>query len=254
MARDPHNPHELLIPAEVEDAARIARGRSRYFPPPTVSTTDGLVGVGGALTPDWLLDAYRHGIFPWPVWEDEPMLWWSPDPRAIIELNGLHISRRLLRSLRRQEFALTCDRAFQQVICGCASGSGREDNTWLTAEMIDAYLAMHDQGHAHSVEAWYQGELVGGVYGVAIGGLFSAESMFFARSNASKVALVHLVAHLRQRGYRLLDIQQWTPHTGRLGAREISRQDYLTRLAVAVELPVTFGSSLAGQWSAETEP
>ena len=227
--------------------------------------------IGGRLSPEWLLDAYGHGIFPWPMWEDEPIAWWSPDPRAIIELNGLHVSRRLQRTIRSDKFRVTYDQDFAAVINGCATAGDRRGNTWLTPAMIAAYCRMHSLGHAHSVEVWSdfplplgegrgegalansgedtltpnpspkgRGALVGGTYGIAIGGLFAAESMFHVVRDASKVAVAHLVAHLTACGFHLLDVQQWTEHTGRLGAIEISRDDYLRRLARAVELPVRF--------------
>ena len=220
---------------------------SKYFPPPTDSTPDGLVSVGGELTPERLLDAYRHGIFPWPADEDDEMLWWSPDPRAVLPLDGLHISRRLRRTLRSGKFQVTCNRAFPEILFGCATGPGREGGTWLTREMIRAYCRLHELGHAHCVETWHEGKLVGGTYGVAIGGLFSAESMFYHERDASKVALAHLVAHLNAQGFQLLDVQQWTPHTGRLGVVEIPREVYLTRLAEAIQLPCIFGTELEVQ-------
>jgi leucyl/phenylalanyl-tRNA--protein transferase len=200
-----------------------------------------------------LLDAYTHGIFPWPMWDDEPMAWWSLDPRAIIELDGLHVSHRLRRTIRSGKFTATCNRAFEQVIRACGVGAGREDGTWLTPAMIDAYCELHRLGHAHSVEVWRSSRLshddepphlIGGVYGVAIGGFFAAESMFYRQRDASKVALFYLVSHLRARRYQLFDIQQWTPHTGSMGAIEIPRLDYLRRLADAVRQPVTFGNRL----------
>lgn len=218
----------------------------QFFPPPVKATPDGLVMAGGDLSPETLLDAYRHGIFPWPMYVDDPILWWSPDPRGILPLDGLTISHRLGRTLRSDKFQLTCNRAFRQVIQACATGTGREEGTWLTTEMIDAYTQLHRLGHAHSVEAWHDGQLAGGTYGVAVGGLFAAESMFYRIRDASKVALAHLVAHLRVRGYGLLDVQQWTPHTGRLGAVEITRAEYLDRLEKVVSLPVTFGAELEG--------
>ncbi len=218
---------------------------SKYFPPAEAATEDGLVGVGGNLAPDWLLDAYSHGIFPWPVGEDDdPMLWWSLDPRAIFELDGLHVSRRLRRTCRGGRFTLTCDKDFAGVIRGCAVGPSREGGTWITPDMIEAYTWMHELGHAHSVEAWRDGRLAGGIYGIAINGLFAAESMFYRERDASKVALVALVEHLCARGYLLFDIQQLTPHTERLGAVEISRDEYLGRLAEALGAGVTFGGEL----------
>lgn len=231
---------ELFVPVEVRPTPLppgAAFSPSR-FPPPNATTPEGLLCVGGRLTPDWLLDAYRHAIFPWPMWTDEPIAWWSPDPRAILELNCLHISRRLERTMRSGRFRITFDRDFAGVIRGCATAGDRTNNTWLTPGMIDAYCRMHELGHAHSVEVAIDDELVGGTYGIAIGGLFAAESMFNRVRDASKIAVVHLVNHLRSKGFALLDIQQWTPHTGTMGAIEISRAEYLRRLAEAVDLPV----------------
>ncbi len=217
---------------------------SQFFPPASRASPEGLVAIGGRLTVERLLDAYRNGIFPWPHDPDDPMLWFSPDPRAILPLDGLHVARRLERRLRSGQFAFTCDQAFADVLAGCGSGGNRRGGTWLTPEMVEAYVEFHRQGHAHSVETWFEGKLVGGVYGVSIGGLFSAESMFYRVRDASKAALARLVEHLNARGYQLLDIQQWTPHTGRLGAVEIPRRDYLQRLSEVVDLPITFGSHL----------
>jgi leucyl/phenylalanyl-tRNA--protein transferase len=223
---------------------------SRFFPSVEVTNEDGLLGLGGQLTPEWLLDAYQHGIFPWPVSAETPVAWWSPDPRAIIELDQFHVSRRLGRTLRSGRFEVTCDRDFEGVIRGCATASDRVGHTWITSGMIEAYRRMFELGHAHSVEAWHQGRLSGGTYGIAIGGLFAAESKFYQVRDASKVALAHLVRHLKARGYRLFDIQQLTPHTARLGAIEIPRRTYLARLAEALVLPVTFGGQLesVGVW------
>jgi leucyl/phenylalanyl-tRNA--protein transferase len=219
---------------------------SDLFPPAELADAEGLLGLGGELTPEWLLDAYRHGIFPWPIIDEEegPMAWWSPDPRAVIELDSLHVSRRLKRTVRADRFSVTCNRDFAGVIRGCATAAGRIGQTWITRGMFDAYLRMHELGYAHSVEAWRAGRLAGGVYGLAIGGMFAAESKFHLVRDASKVALVHLVEHLRARGYVLLDIQQLTPHTARLGAVEIPRHQYLTRLADALTRPVAFGDQL----------
>jgi leucyl/phenylalanyl-tRNA---protein transferase len=221
----------------------------RFFPPPSEASPDGIVCLGGPLVPEVLLDAYRHGIFPWPEVDENRrvwLIWCSPDPRAIFKMDGLHISQRLRRTLRAGKFQVTCDQDFEGVMRGCATTAGRADATWITPAMIEAYCQMHELGYAHSVEVWQDDELVGGVYGLAIGGLFAAESMFYRVRDASKVALVHLVAHLGSRGYQLFDIQQWTPHTGSLGAVEVCRSEYLDRLAKAVDLPVTFGSNLEG--------
>jgi len=220
---------------------------SAFFPPVQGADPDGLLALGGSLAPEWLLDAYQHGIFPWPINEDAPIAWWSPDPRAIIELDRFHISRRLRRTLRSGRFEVTCDRDFAGVIRGCATAQGRIGHTWIVPAMIGAYTRMFELGHGHSVEAWDEGRLVGGTYGLAIGGLFAAESKFYRVRDASKVALAHLVSHLRARGYRLFDIQQLTPHTARLGAIEIPRKMYMRRLAQALALPVTFGGEIESQ-------
>jgi leucyl/phenylalanyl-tRNA--protein transferase len=197
----------------------------------------GLVDVGGDLSSERLLHAYRHGVFPW--YDDPlPVCWWSPDPRAIFEMDGLHISRRLARTMRTGRFQVSINRDFAGVMEGCADRPG--EGTWITPAMLAAYQELHRLGHAHSVETWLDGELAGGVYGVAIGGLFAAESMFHRASDASKVALVHLFEHLRQRGFTLFDTQILTPHTASLGAVEIPRREYLRRLRSAVEIPVRF--------------
>ncbi len=212
---------------------------SKYFPSPERATPAGLVAVGGRLAPDWLRDAYTHGIFPWPD-PDGRLLWWSPDPRAVLELDQLHVARRLERTLRGGRFQVTFDRDFADVISGCATAGTRRGATWITAQLAAAYLALHQQGQAHSVEVWYQGALAGGVYGVSLGAMFAAESMFFHVRDASKVALVHLVRHLASRGFLLCDVQQATPHLLRFGAREIPRREFLDRLAHCVVQPVRF--------------
>jgi leucyl/phenylalanyl-tRNA--protein transferase len=210
---------------------------SRYFPPVEDCDDGGLLAMGGNLSPEILLDAYAHGIFPWPTSEFGPMLWWSPDPRGIIELDQVHFSRRLLRTCRSNKFSITFDADFSQVIRTCATA---HDSTWITQPMIDGYIGLHEAGLAHSVEAWCDGQLVGGLYGVAIRGLFAAESMFHTMTDASKVALVFLVERLRRQGFRLLDIQMVTPHTKRFGAKEISRNEYLIRLDKALACECRF--------------
>jgi leucyl/phenylalanyl-tRNA--protein transferase len=197
---------------------------------PAAADANGLVAMGGDLQPSTLLRAYRNGVFPW-YDASMPICWWSPDPRAIIPLDSLHISRRLVRTIRSGCFKISADRDFAGVIRGCTEN--REDGTWLIPEMIDAYERLHRLGHAHSVEVWADGNLAGGVYGVTIGGFFSAESMFHRRTDASKVALFGLVNRLSQLGFQLLDIQFITPHTARMGAIEIPRDEYLARLASA---------------------
>jgi leucyl/phenylalanyl-tRNA--protein transferase len=165
------------------------------------------------------------------------MFWWSPDPRAIIELNGLHISRRLARTLKSKDFRISYNQDFLNVMLGCAD---RDDGTWITHDIVAAYLRLHDLGYAHSVEVWLDGQLAGGTYGVAVGGLFAAESMFHRVTDASKVALVGLQNRLIERGFTLWDIQLLSPHTERMGAVEIPRSEYLRRLHQAVEVATRF--------------
>jgi leucyl/phenylalanyl-tRNA--protein transferase len=220
-----------------------ASSRPVYFPPITSADRYGLVRLGGSLSVPWLLEAYRRGIFPWPLVDGnlEVLAWWSPDPRAIIELDQLHVSRRLRRRIRSEQFRVTCDTRFTEVVAGCAAPRKEDAGTWITPALADAYQRIHELGYAHSVEVWQAQRLVGGVYGVALGGFFAGESMFHRLRDASKVALVYLVEHLRARGYQLFDIQQWTPHTGSLGAIEIPRREYIRRLEHALALPVSFG-------------
>jgi leucyl/phenylalanyl-tRNA--protein transferase len=193
------------------------------------------MAVGGDLSVERLLAAYRAGIFPY--YESPPVLWWSPDPRAIIELNHFHVSRRLARTVRSGRFLVTFDEAFDAVIRSCGD---RAEGTWITPEMIVAFNDLHRLGHAHSVEVWQGNDLVGGVYGVTVGGLFAGESMFSRARDASKVALVYLVERLRQCGFVLFDVQILNDHTASLGAIEVSRRAYLRRLADAVARPVRF--------------
>jgi leucyl/phenylalanyl-tRNA--protein transferase len=216
---------------------------SSFFPPAETAGAEGLVAIGGLLEPAWLLDAYRHGIFPWPF-ADGTLAWWSPDPRAVVEFDRFHVPRRLARTWRSGKFTLTCDRAFAAVLEGCATAGDRRGGTWLTDEMQAAYVALHEHGVAHSVEAWREGRLAGGTYGVGLGAFFSAESMFYRVPDASKVALAALVAHLQARGYELLDIQQLTPHMQRMGASTLRRRAFLRRLAAALREGVTFGQAL----------
>lgn len=208
---------------------------------PRLGEPEGLIGVGGDLSPALLLRAYSEGVFPW-FSEGDPVLWWSPDPRAIIELDGLHISRRLARTIRSGKFRVSVDRSFEAVMRAC--GETRPEGTWVTEEMVAAYSRLHREGHAHSVEVWHGEALAGGIYGVAIGGLFAGESMFHTVTDASKVALAALVEHLKNRGYALFDVQMKTEHTERMGAVEIARDSYLARLQDAVAMGnVRFGNS-----------
>jgi leucyl/phenylalanyl-tRNA--protein transferase len=212
-------------------AMRILTDEHSPFPDPRTATEAGLVAIGGDLSLPRLLAAYRSGIFPWTT---GPVTWWSPDPRAIFELDQFHVSRSLARVIQKGTFQITRDRAFTDVMQGCAAPAKGRRETWISPEFIAAYTRLHQEGHAHSVECWQNDQLVGGVYGVALGGFFAGESMFHLASNASKVALFHLVQHLRERGFGLFDIQMVTPITRQLGAITISRADYLKRLAEAI--------------------
>jgi leucyl/phenylalanyl-tRNA--protein transferase len=197
------------------------------FPPAETADEHGLVAVGADLEPETLAYAYKHGLFPMPVRRRGPMAWWSPDPRAIVPLDGLIVSRSLARSLRRYD--LTIDAAFDQVLAACAEPN--RPHGWIDARIAEAYRRLHRLGIAHSVECWLDGRLVGGLYGVSYGGLFAGESMFHTERDASKVALVHLVELLAADGLpRLLDVQWLTPHLASLGAVAIPRSEYLALL------------------------
>jgi len=207
------------------------------FPDPRRANGEGLLAIGGDLSVDRLLLAYRSGIFPWTA---APVTWWSPDPRGILELEGLHISRSLQKVIRKSVYRFSVDQAFRDVIKGCAAPAPGRRSTWITSEFLQAYTTLYEAGHAHSLEVWKEDELAGGIYGVAVGGLFAGESMFHRAPNASKVALFHLVEHLRQRGFQLFDIQMLTPTTIQLGGVNISREEYLRRLRRATEAPCQF--------------
>jgi leucyl/phenylalanyl-tRNA--protein transferase len=187
------------------------------------------------LTPQVLVAAYSQGIFPMDV--DGEIRWFSPDPRTIIPLDGLRVSRRLRRTCRSGRFEVRINTAFREVMLGCAN---REEGTWISEEILEAYCELHHLGLAHSVETWQAGELAGGLYGVALGGAFFGESMFHYRTDASKVALVATVEHLNARGYTLFDVQYTTPHLARFGAVEIPRRQYLARLKKALAVPARF--------------
>lgn len=201
------------------------------FPDPHTAHPDGIVAVGGDLRPQTLLAAYRRGIFPWPA-DGYPMLWFCPPERAILEFEHLHLPRSLRQAQRQTRLQYTIDRAFAEVIHACASRPRPDqDGTWITPEIIVAFTRFHQMGYAHSVETWLDGRLVGGLYGVSVDGVFAAESMFYDVPNASKLALLHLIEHLRSRGLDWIDIQVLTPHMVRLGAHEIDRDEFLARLA-----------------------
>jgi len=224
---------------------RLSRNpRDLRFPPVESATADGLVAIGGDLLAERLLEAYRHGIFPW-YNDDQPILWWSPDPRAVLFPDKLHVSRSLERTIRRGQFTLTLDSSFRNVMIQCAGPRPQYpgDGTWITPAMIEAYTTLHVMGYAHSIETWQDGRLVGGLYGVAIGGAFFGESMFSRVDDASKVALVTLVRQLDKWGFTLFDCQQSSPHVKRLGAEEIPRSDFVKHLAAANTFP-----DLRGRW------
>jgi len=214
----------------------ILPGGPIVFPDPNEADEEGLLAIGGDLSSERLLAAYDRGIFPW--YDDGfPPLWWSPDPRAVIERSELHVSRSLRRVLRQGRFTVTFDRAFEDVMRACGD---REAGTWILPEMIDAYVALHRAGHAHSFEVWDDQGLAGGLYGVHRGALFAAESMFHRRTDASKVALVHAVATAFAAGIELFDVQLMTPHLASMGAIEISRAEYVARVREASRRVVRF--------------
>jgi leucyl/phenylalanyl-tRNA---protein transferase len=199
------------------------------FPPPELADTDGLLGVGGDLSCDRLLLAYSMGIFPW--YDRRPILWWSPNPRFILELEHLMVTKGLAKTLRKNDFDVSFDQAFKEVITACALTPRKsEPGTWITDEMLEAYCQLFEKGFAHSVECRRDGVLVGGLYGVSLGRCFFGESMFHKTTDASKVALAHLVDYLKNRDFELLDCQIPNDHLRSLGAGEISREEFLQRL------------------------
>jgi leucyl/phenylalanyl-tRNA---protein transferase len=214
--------------AAADDPARL--------PDPATALTDpnGLLAAGGALTPAWLVGAYRRGIFPW-FSAGQPILWWSPDPRAVFEPTHFHPSRSLSQSIRNRGYETRIDADFRAVIAACAAPRGDGQGTWITASMRHAYLELYRLGLAHSVETWHGGRLVGGLYGVRLGGVFFGESMFSRARDASKVALSRLIEAARETGIALIDCQMPTPHLARLGAETLPREEFLRRLARLVD-------------------
>ncbi len=214
------------------------------FPPPHLAEEGGLLAVGGDLSEQRLLLAYSSGIFPW-YSDDDPILWWSPDPRLVLYPDELKVSGSLRKVLRKQAFRVTLDTAFEQVITACAS---IRESTWIIDEMIQAYCRLHESGYAHSVEVWQDGELVGGLYGISLGRCFFGESMFSRRSNASKVALYHLVEHVKTLRFDLIDCQVTSEHLLSLGAQEIPRRRFLEEVKQSLRSP-----TITGKWTRQAK-
>ena len=217
------------------------------FPPPDYADPSGLLAVGGDLTKERLLEAYRLGIFPW-YSDDQPILWWSPDPRLVLDLKDFGISRSLRKTLKKGVFQVTFDHAFEQVIQACAVvPRAAQNGTWITEEMQEAYINLHGLGYAHSVESWFGGKLAGGLYGVSLGKAFFGESMFHLKTDASKVALATLVEKLKSWDFHFIDSQMTTEHMVRLGAKELPRRIFLKRLQSALRHPTR-----RGRWRIDT--
>ncbi|HEY9100359.1 MAG TPA: leucyl/phenylalanyl-tRNA--protein transferase [Thiobacillus sp.] len=215
-----------------------------FFPPVETALKDpnGLLAMGGDLSLERLLDAYRHGIYPW-FNPGEPILWWSPDPRMVLVPSDIRVTRSLAKRIRNGGFELRVDTAFSQVMQACAAPRDGASATWISAEMVAAYTRLHQAGYAHSIETWHQGELVGGLYGVGIGRMFYGESMFSRMADASKVALVRLARQLQRWQFGLIDCQMETEHLASLGAHTVSRSEFTAQLAELVNLP-----HLSGPW------
>src|SRR5512135_1349112 len=211
------------------------------FPPVTqaLRNPNGLLAAGGDLSAPRLLEAYRHGIFPW-FSDDEPILWWSPDPRMVLFPGEFKVSHSLRKTLRNARYEVRADSAFEQVMRACAAPRRSASGTWIHDEMIAAYTQLHRMGYAHSVETWIDGELAGGLYGIALGRMFFGESMFSRKTDASKIALAHLCAQLARWNFGVIDCQMNTPHLASLGAREIPRKEFITRVQDLINCePVT---------------
>lgn len=212
------------------------------FPDPSYADEDGLLAIGGDLSPERLLTAYTNGIFPWPT-TDYALLWYCPDPRPILLPHDFRVSKSLRQSLRNKSFEVRFDTCFNEVINNCAGVSrGHETGTWILPEVKEAYTSLHEMGFAHSVETFRNGKLVGGLYGLSIGGTFFGESMFHTEPDASKVALYHLVERIKAWKFDFIDIQQYTSHLASLGAIEIMRTDFLYRLHKSIQKPTILGS------------
>ncbi|MEQ9620187.1 MAG: leucyl/phenylalanyl-tRNA--protein transferase [Deltaproteobacteria bacterium] len=215
---------------------------SLIFPHPMNAEPGGLLAVGGDLSVERLLLAYRNGIFPW-YSEGDPIMWFSPDPRLVLALSDLYVSTKLRKLIRANTFDVRYDNSFEEVITLCANASRKgQDGTWITDDMIDAYIELHQEGYAHSVETYYEGRLVGGLYGLSLGGAFFGESMFHLMSDSSKVALYYLVRKLRKWDFDFIDSQVSNDHMKRMGGREISRETFLLKLGDALDKKTIKGS------------
>ena len=219
------------------------------FPPVSAALADpnGLLAAGGELSAVRLIDAYRHGIFPW-FSPGQPVLWWSPDPRMVLMPHELKVSRSLRKALRKRDYEVRADTCFRAVMQACAEPRPEQDGTWISAGMIAAYCALHEQGLAHSIETWIDGELAGGLYGVALGRMFYGESMFTHAADASKIALVHLVRQIERWHFGMIDCQMHTRHLASLGAREILRADFMRKLQELVNYP-----GVTGHWELDDD-
>lgn len=215
------------------------------FPPPELAEEDGLLAVGGDLSEERILLAYSLGIFPW-YSDGSPILWWSPDPRLVLMPEELRISRSLRQTINKGIYRVTMDTVFPEVIANCAD---RDEGTWLTDEMREAYISLHNSGYAHSIESWHNGKLAGGLYGIAFGAVFFGESMFAKKTDASKVAFVTVVQQLSKWGFKIIDCQVPTAHLKSLGAREIPRSEFTATLKRALTVP-----QKTGQWKQEGVP
>jgi leucyl/phenylalanyl-tRNA--protein transferase len=221
------------------------------FPPPELAEPDGLLAVGGDLSPERLLEAYRLGIFPWYA-EEDPILWWSPEPRLIMEPDSIHVSKSLRKIIRQRRFEIRIDFAFEDVIENCAQIARKEARgTWITLAIKDAYIQLFELGFAHSFESWQDNKLVGGLYGISLGKCFFGESMFSLVSNASKVALVALANVLEEWDFDLIDCQVSTHHLLNMGAFEVERNDFLQRLRLGLQHPTRRGSWQDVKWPGE---
>lgn len=213
---------------------------SYIFPNPLDASDEGLLAYGGDLHPNRIMTGYRNGIFPW-FNEDDPVLWWSPNPRFILEIEALKIPKSLKRVIKKQPFEIKYDTSFVQVMIECANASRPDqDGTWIVPDMIEAYSELHSLGHAHSFEAWENGELVAGGYGVVVGDIFCGESMFTKVSDGSKIAFVHLVERLKANGFKYIDSQIYTDHLERFGAKHIPRETYIRLVKEALLKPRDF--------------